>query len=63
MALPATLLVQLDFSTGATFGVPFTLGDSKNGILGTNVLADQASYIVDLSNQTLRIKIDRGRNI
>ena len=63
MALPATLLVQLDFSTGATFGVPFTLGDSKNGILGTNVLADKASYIVDLSNQTLRIKIDRGRNI
>ena len=63
MALPATLVVQLDFSTGATFGIPFTLDDPKNGILGTNVLADQASYIVDLSDQTLRIKTNRGRNI
>ena len=63
MALPATLNVSLDFSTGATFGIPFTLGDSKNGILGTNVLADQASFIADLTDQTIRISTRRGRNI
>ena len=63
MALPATLNVSLDFSTGATFGIPFTLGDAKNGILGTNILADQASLIADLTDQTLSIKINRGRNI
>jgi hypothetical protein len=63
MALPATLNVSLDFSTGATFGIPFTLDDAKNGILGTNVLADEASYIVDLTDQTMRIAIRRGRNV
>ena len=63
MALPATLNVSLDFSTGATFGIPFTLGDSKNGILGTNVLADQSSFIADLTDQTIRISTRRGRNI
>ena len=63
MALPANLNVSLDFSTGATFGISFTLGDSKNGILGTNVLADQASFIADLTDQTIRISTRRGRNI
>lgn len=63
MTLPATINVSLDLSTGATFGIPFTLNDTKNGILGTNILADQASYIVDLTPQTLKIAIRRGRNI
>jgi hypothetical protein len=32
------------------------------GILGTNVLADSAAVIVDVSNQVNNIQIDRGRN-
>ena len=63
MPLPATLNVSLDFSTGATFGIPFTLDDVKNGILGTNVLADQASFIADLTSDTIRISTRRGRNL
>jgi hypothetical protein len=61
----ATLDVSLNFSTGATFGNPFTLDDPANGILGTNVLSDtgQASLIIDLTNVTRSISISRGRNI
>jgi hypothetical protein len=61
----ATLDVSLNFSTGATFGNPFTLNDPANGILGTNVLSDtgQASLVIDLTNVTRSISISRGRNI
>lgn len=59
MATP-TIVVTFDFSSGATFGYPFILDE---GILGTNVLADNAADIVDISNQVNRISINRGYNL
>jgi hypothetical protein len=63
MTLPATVKVSFDFSSGPVFGLPLTLGDSENGILGTNVLAAQAAFVVDLTNTTTSIKIRRGRDL
>lgn len=63
MTLPATLNVSIDFSNGPNYGISFTLDDPKNGILGVNVLADVASDVTDLSAQTIKIDIQRGRNI
>ena len=63
MSLPATINVSFDFSNGPVYGIAFTLDDPKNGILGTNVLADTASDVVDLSSVAGRISIRRGRNI
>ena len=39
MTLPAEISVSFDFSSGATFGFPITLGDAKYGLLGTGTLA------------------------
>ncbi len=39
MALPANISVSFDFSSGATFGYPFTIGDEKYGLLGVGTLA------------------------
>jgi hypothetical protein len=65
MALPATLSVSLNFSSGATFGIPFTLSDPVNGILDTNILSASTTpaLIADLTTQTRQISIRRGRNI
>jgi hypothetical protein len=65
MALPATISVSFDFSQGATFGYPFTIGDAKYGIIGVNQFAASAVVepTVDLSDITRSIKISRGRNI
>lgn len=63
MSLPAVINVSLDFSNGPVYGIAFTIGDPSNGILGVNVLADAASDVVDLSSQTVKIDIQRGRNI
>jgi hypothetical protein len=65
MALPATLDVSLNFSSGATFSNPFTLDDPVNGVLGTGVLSDSTTpaLVVNLTSQTRRISIRRGRNI
>lgn len=63
MTLPATINVSLDFSNGPVYGIAFTIGDPENGILGVNVLADSASDVVDLSSQTVKVDIQRGRNI
>ena len=65
MALPANISVSFDFSQGATFGYPFTIGDSRNGIIGGSTLAASTvpEPIVDLSDVTRSIKIQRGRNI
>jgi hypothetical protein len=54
--------VEIDFSNGAAFGYPFILDDPAFGILGTNVLADQAADIVDISDQVMATSIRRGRN-
>ena len=35
MTLPAQISVSFDFTSGATFGFPFTIGDAKYGVLGT----------------------------
>jgi hypothetical protein len=59
------LNVSLNFSSGATFGNPFTIGDPVNGILGVNILADSnaSTLIVDLTDVSRSIRINRGRNV
>jgi hypothetical protein len=59
MATP-TIVVTFDFSSGASFGYPFILDE---GILGINVLADNAADIIDISNQVNKINISRGYNL
>ena len=54
--------VEIDFSNGASFGYPFILDDPAFGILGTNVLADQAADIVTITDQVMSASIRRGRN-
>ena len=48
----------INFSTGPSFAEAFIIG---SGIFGTNVLADGADVIVDVSNQVNRIETNRGR--
>ena len=65
MALPAEISVSFDFSSGATFGYPFTIGDAKNGVLGTGTLGGSTVPlpIIDLTPNVRNITIDHGRNI
>jgi hypothetical protein len=65
MALPAQLNVSLNFSSGATFGNSFTLGDPVNGVLGVGILSDSAApaLVIDVTDVTRSIQIKRGRNI
>lgn len=65
MALPATIAVSFDFSSGATFGYPFTIGDAKYGVIGTSTLGSSSipEPVVDLSPNVANISIRRGRNI
>ena len=65
MTLPAQISVSFDFSSGATFGYPFTIGDVKYGVLGTGTLASSSvpEPIVDLTDNVYQISIKRGRNI
>ena len=58
MAIP-TVNAFINFSTGASFGQAFIIGQ---GILGTNILAGGSSVIVDVSDQLDSIRTDRGRN-
>ena len=60
MALPATLVVKINLSGGASFGNPFILGTSQ---LGFAELASNVPVIVDVSAQTLNISTRRGRNL
>ena len=53
------LNATINFSTGPAFAQAMILG---SGILGTNILADSAAVIVDVSNQVNEVKIQRGRN-
>jgi hypothetical protein len=64
MSLPV-LDVSLNFSSGATFGNAFTLGDPVNGVLGTGVLSDSSApaLVLNLTDVTRQIQIRRGRNI
>jgi hypothetical protein len=65
VALPANISVSFDFSSGATFGYPFTIGDAKYGVLGTGTLAGSTvpEPIVDLTPSVRSISIDNGRNV
>ena len=65
MALPAQISVSFDFTSGATFGYPFTIGDAKYGVLGTGTLAATTTPepTVDLTPDVRSISIKRGRNI
>jgi hypothetical protein len=48
----------INFSTGPIFAQAMIL---DTGVLGTNILADSAAVIVDVSNQVNRIETNRGR--
>jgi hypothetical protein len=65
MSLPAQISVSFDFTSGATFGYPFTIGDAKYGVLGTGTLASSTTPepTVDLTPDVRQISIRRGRNI
>jgi hypothetical protein len=63
MSYPFNVTVTFDFSNGPVFGYPFTIGSPANGILGVDVLADSASYVVDISNQVGNIRIRGGYNL
>ena len=65
MTLPATISVSFDFSQGATFGFPFTIGDPINGVIGVSQFASSEvpEPVIDLSSTTRQIRITRGRNI
>jgi hypothetical protein len=49
----------INFSTGPSFAQAFIIGE---GIFGTNVLADSAAVIVDVSDVVDSVSIKRGRN-
>lgn len=65
MTLPATISVTLDFNSGATFGLPFTVGDPVAGVLGVGTFAgsETLALVVDLSDTTRQITITRGRSV
>jgi hypothetical protein len=58
MTLPVINAV-INFSTGPSFAQAMIL---DTGILDTNVLADSAAVIVDVSNVVDTIQTNRGRN-
>ena len=58
MTIP-TINAFINFSTGPSFAQAMIL---DQGILGTNILADAASVIVDVSNVVDSINTKRGRN-
>lgn len=63
--LPADISVSFDFSSGATFGYPFVIGDPKYGVLGTSQLGGSTvpEPIYDLTPMVYSITITRGRSI
>lgn len=65
MALPATINVSFDFSSGATFGTGFVIGDPAYGIIGVSRFGSDETVIpvVDLTPNVYQISIVRGRNI
>ena len=58
MTLP-TINAFINFSTGPTFAQAAIIGQA---IYGTNVFADSAAVIVDVSNQVNLVQTRRGRN-
>ena len=60
MALPATPIVKINLSTGASFGPAFILGTSK---LGFAEFAASAPNIVNVSSSVLKIDTRKERNL
>jgi len=58
MTIPVINAV-INFSTGPSFAQAFIIGE---GIFGTNILADSASLIVDVSNVVDSVSTKRGRS-
>ena len=58
MAIPV-INATINFSTGPSFAQAFIIG---SGVLGTNILADSAAVIVDVSDQVSAISTKRGRS-
>lgn len=58
MAVPV-VNVTINFSTGPAFAQAMIIG---SGVFGTNVFADTAGVIVDVSDQVDNIQLSRGRN-
>ena len=54
-----TVNAFINFGTGPSFAQAMIIG---HGIIGTNILADNAAVIVDVSNQVDGITTRRGRN-
>jgi len=65
MSLPATINVSFDFSSGATFGAGFVIGDPAYGVIGVSRFGsdDVVTPVVDLTPNVYNISINRGRNI
>jgi hypothetical protein len=65
LTLPAQLNVSLNFSSGATFGIGFTLDDPVHGVLGVGTLSDSSApaLVIDVTDVTRSINIKRGRDI
>jgi len=65
MAIPATIYVSFDFSSGATFGAGFVIGDPTYGVIGVSRFGSDATVepVVDLTPNVYQISINRGRNI
>lgn len=60
MALPATPIVKINLSTGASFGPAFILGTSQ---LGFAEFATAAPNIVDVSTSVMKIDTRKERNL
>jgi hypothetical protein len=61
VSLP-TIHVEIDFSSGPSFGYPLILDSLSFGILGTNILADGPLDLVDITPQVRQVSTRRGRN-
>jgi hypothetical protein len=62
MSLPCTPHVEIRLGAGASFGSVFVLGDTTDGILGTNVLGTSVTQLVDVSSTVQQISIRHGRD-
>jgi hypothetical protein len=60
MALPATPIVKINLTGGASFGAPFVLGTSE---LDFAVLAEPNTVIIDVSSQVSKIDTRKERNL
>lgn len=60
MALPATPIVKINLTGGASFGDPFVLGTSE---LDFAILAEPNTIVVDVSNQVSKIDTRKERNL